>query len=244
VAEEDNPHRRQLLDLDGREVAVIGRMIPGNVVQVSAASGVRRRLVRGAELGRRHIEHLSKGAGERLVGFEAGFEGNLNHRLLLAFQPAGGAFEAQPAHVLGDVLFVYAVAPHHPLAKVKTPITDDMLQKHRAVAVADTVQSGSAATFGLLAGQDVLTVPSMRAKLDAQLRGLGGGFVPEPMAHPYIEQGTLVVKEVARKTRSVRLSYAWRASATAGRAVQWWLAQLERPATRRALLYRHYSPEP
>ena len=148
------------------------------------------------------------------------------------------------SHPLGEVLFVYAVAPHHPLAKTKGPISDEMLQKHRAVAVADTVQNGVAATFGLLAGQDVLTMPSMRAKLDAQLRGLGGGFVPEPMARPYIERGALVVKEIARKTRTVPLSYAWRSSAMPGRALEWWLAQLERPATRRALLNRHYSPEP
>jgi hypothetical protein len=63
------------------------------------------------------------------------------------------------------------------------------------------------------------------------------------MAKPYIEQGTLVVKEVARKTRIARLSYAWRTSASPGRALQWWLAQLEGPATRRALLERHYMPD-
>jgi DNA-binding transcriptional LysR family regulator len=144
---------------------------------------------------------------------------------------------------LGDVLFVFAVAPHHPLAKAKEPISDEERMKHRAIAVADSVQQGPAATYGLLAGQDVLTVGTMRAKLDAQLRGLGAGFVPEPMAKPYIEQGTLVVKDVARSTRNVRLSYAWRTSASPGRALQWWLKQLESPATRRALLHRHYSPE-
>jgi molybdate transport repressor ModE-like protein len=147
------------------------------------------------------------------------------------------------SQLLGDVLFVYAVAPHHPLAKAQEPISDDVLMQHRAIAVADSVQTGARATLGLLAGQDVLTVGTMRAKLDAQLRGLGGGFVPEPMAKPYIEQGTLVVKEVARKTRIARLSYAWRTSASPGRALQWWLAQLERPATRRALLERHYMPD-
>jgi molybdate transport repressor ModE-like protein len=144
---------------------------------------------------------------------------------------------------LGEVLFVFAVAPHHPLAKAKAPITDEMRMKHRAIAVADSVQQGTALTYGLLAGQDVLTVGTMRAKVDAQLRGLGAGFVPEPMARPYIEQGTLVVKEAARSARIVRLSYAWRASASPGRALQWWLKQLESPATRRALLTRHYSPE-
>jgi DNA-binding transcriptional LysR family regulator len=85
-----------------------------------------------------------------------------------------------------------------------------------------------------------MTVTTMRAKLDAQLRGLGGGFVPEPMARPYVESGRLVVKEIQRITnRQVRLSYAWRGSPAPGRALQWWLGQLESPATRRALLEQH-----
>jgi molybdate transport repressor ModE-like protein len=140
---------------------------------------------------------------------------------------------------LGELLFVYAVAPHHPLATAKEPLKDETMKKHRAVAVADSVQQGVALTRGLLEGQDVLTLPTMRSKLDAQLRGLGGGFVPEPMARPYIDTGRLVVKEVQRSRRSVPLRYAWRASTSPGRSLQWWLGQLESEATRRALLERH-----
>jgi molybdate transport repressor ModE-like protein len=142
--------------------------------------------------------------------------------------------------VLGDVTFIYVVAPHHPLASVNGPLPDEVVQKHRAIAAADSVQRGEALTRGLLAGQDVMTVTTMRAKLDAQLRGLGGGFVPEPMARPYVESGRLVAKEIRRITnRQVRLSYAWRSSPAPGRALQWWLGQLESPATRSALLERH-----
>ncbi|KRI00279.1 LysR substrate-binding domain-containing protein [Curvibacter sp. PAE-UM] len=139
---------------------------------------------------------------------------------------------------LGPVSFVYAVAPHHPLAAAPEPLTDELLLRHRAVAVADSAQRGSGLTIGLLAGQDVFTVASMQAKLDAQLRGLGGGFVPESMARPHIEAGHLVVKKTERPTRVIRVSYAWRGSAEQqqGRALQWWLQQLESPATRRALL--------
>jgi molybdate transport repressor ModE-like protein len=145
------------------------------------------------------------------------------------------------SNVLGEVNFVFAVAPHHPLAAIKGPLKDEVVFKHRAVAVADSVQRGQPITRGLLAGQDVFTVPTMRAKLDAQLRGLGAGFVPEPMARPYIESGRLVVKDVQRSNRLVRLSYAWRSSSSPGRALQWWLGQLESAKTRRALLERHRS---
>jgi len=43
---------------------------------------------------------------------------------------------------LGSMTFVYAVAPHHPLADAPEPLTDDVIQKHRAVAVADSVPRG------------------------------------------------------------------------------------------------------
>ncbi len=146
------------------------------------------------------------------------------------------------SHELGDLRFVYAVAPHHPLAALPQPVNDDVLIKHRAVAVSDsTQQRNSAMTLGLLGGQDVFTVSSMRAKLDAQLRGLGGGFLPEPLARPYLESGRLVALEVQRPSRSIRFGYAWRSVGNLGpgRALQWWLEQLDRPATRAALLERH-----
>ena len=141
---------------------------------------------------------------------------------------------------LGDLRFVYAVAPHHPLASAPEPLTDEMVRQHRAVAAADSIQRGRGLTVGLLPGQDVFTVSTMPAKLDAQLRGLGGGFVPECLARPYIDSGRLVVKKMERTQRVIRLYYAWRGAnrARQGRALQWWLKQLESPVTRAALLAR------
>lgn len=143
---------------------------------------------------------------------------------------------------LGSVEFVYAVAPHHPLAQAPEPLSDATIQKHRAVAVADTVQRGRALTFGLLGGQDVFTVASMQAKLDAQLRGMGGGNVPRYMVQSYIDTGRLVVKATEHPSRRVAMFYyAWRgtSNSTPGRALQWWLNQLERATSRDALLEQH-----
>ena len=155
--------------------------------------------------------------------------------------PAG--VETRP---LGEVPFVFAVAPHHPLAAHPEPIPDDVLLRHRAVAVADSAQRLTPSTFNLLHGQDVLTVASVQAKIEAQVRCLGCGFVPEPLAHDYIRRGCLVVKRLQRGSHSARFHYAWRsAPATAGRrpaqglALRWWLKQLDSTTTRRALLERH-----
>jgi DNA-binding transcriptional LysR family regulator len=149
---------------------------------------------------------------------------------------------------LGDMPFVFAVAPHHPLAAHEGPIPDAELLRHRAVAVADTAQRLSPRTVNLLPGQEVFTVASMQAKIEAQLRCLGCGFVPEPLAREHIRAGRLVVKEVVRQRLQARFAYAWRAPTGSrkpqGLALQWWLQQLESPATRKALLEHHAGLPP
>ena len=139
---------------------------------------------------------------------------------------------------LGTLSFVFAVAPHHPLARLAEPLSDAVIRQHRAVAIADSVKHGTSLSIGLLSGQDVFTVADMPAKIDAQIRGLGAGFLPSCLAQPYIDTGRLVAKVVERAEQQVQSSYAWRQSATAepARALQWWLAQLKNPLTRSALL--------
>lgn len=187
--------------------------------------------------------------------------------------PNPGGVELRP---LGEVPFVFCVAPHHPLAdqargaafaagwggsagagfgkatgkshgEPPSPHTipaleHDQLVPHRAVAVADTAQRLQPLTRNLLPGQDVLTVPTMRAKLQALLRGLGCGYLPEPLARPWLAAGRLVRLQTVSGEPVATLHYAWRADrgpASLGRALQWWLAQLESPTTRRALVERH-----
>jgi DNA-binding transcriptional LysR family regulator len=144
---------------------------------------------------------------------------------------------------LGAVHFIYVVAPHHPLARAPEPLSDELIQKHRAVAVADSVQRGGGLTYGIFSGQEVFTVASMKDKLEAHLRGMGGGSLPSGMASRYVETGRLVVKKTERTKRMVNVHYAWRGgqSKTQGRAMQWWLEQLESPITRSALLENHTS---
>jgi DNA-binding transcriptional LysR family regulator len=150
---------------------------------------------------------------------------------------------------LGVMDFVFAVAPHHPLAAATAPISDAELLRHRAVAVADSAQRLTPLTVNLLPGQDVLTVGSMQLKIEAQLRCMGCGFVPEPLVREHIAAGRLVVKSVQRAVRLPALGYAWRTPTAdtpgaarkpqLGLALRWWLTQLDSPATRNALIERH-----
>ncbi len=149
--------------------------------------------------------------------------------------------------LLSDLAFVFCVAPHHALAASTAPLEDGQLVHHRAIAVADTAVRLPALSLNLLPGQDVLTVASMRDKLDALRLGLGCGFLPEPLARADLAAGALVARPTARASPVAALHYAWRAERGAvglGRALQWWLAQLASPVTRRALLDRHAALQP
>ncbi len=145
---------------------------------------------------------------------------------------------------LGEMPFVFAVSPHHPLAAATRPLDDAELLRYRAVAVADTAQRLSPLTLNLLPGQDVLTVSSMAAKIEALHRGLGCGYVPEMMVREALREGTLVAKPTLRTNAPGKLGYAWRCGsgrkqkAALGLGLQWWLQQLAGPTTRHALLER------
>ena len=155
--------------------------------------------------------------------------------------PSGVAVEP-----LGELAFIYAVAPHHPLAAQGPPLTEADLLRHRAVAVADSAQRLAPLTVNLLPGQEVLTVATMADKVSAIQRGLGSGYLPEPIARASLRAGSLLAKKTQGPARQVKLGYAWRCvvgakgrKPVAGLALQWWLEQLARPTTRRALLDRH-----
>ena len=147
---------------------------------------------------------------------------------------AGGLYR----EALGLVRFTFAVAPHHPLAQAAEPLSDELIRQYRAVAAADSIQRGNGLTIGLLTGQDVFTVADLPTKLEAQIRGLGIGFLPTCLAQPYLDTGRLVAKQVERTERQIQISYAWRKSSkpSQGRALQWWLDQLQNAKTRAALL--------
>ncbi|MEY8690019.1 MAG: LysR family transcriptional regulator [Leptothrix sp. (in: b-proteobacteria)] len=152
--------------------------------------------------------------------------------------PSASSDDIQTAR-LGPLNMVLAVAPHHPLARERTPLCADTIAQHRIVAIADSAKRMDPMTMGVQAGQDVLTVASLAAKLEAQLRGLGCGRLPENLVRRHADAGRLVILETEEPQRATELHYAWRRSAAQGRALAWWLSQLDSPTTRRALMEQH-----
>lgn len=149
-----------------------------------------------------------------------------------------GAFQSR---LLGEVEFVFCVAPHHPLAHYKAPLDDEQVRLHRSVAVADTSRRAAPRTVGIAPGQEVLTVPTMQAKLEAQIRGLGCGWLPRPWAQAAVKRGWLVEKTLRVPRAPTHLYIAW-ASPAHGKALKLWLKMLAEPDVQRALLRLTANP--
>ncbi len=157
---------------------------------------------------------------------------------------------------LGEVSFIFAVAPQHALAKATHVISSAELAQHRIVAIAYSASSamkpekisigivtGPVFTVpnGIVAGQEVFIVPNLAAKLDAQLHGLGCGYLPRCLAQPYLDTGQLLQRQTENTPRVSHIGYAWPSvpKVALGKAMIWWLKALESPVTRQALLEAH-----
>jgi DNA-binding transcriptional LysR family regulator len=136
--------------------------------------------------------------------------------------PPGGGFARE---ALGEMRFVFAMAPGHPLAAAAEPLPRALRVQHRAVVMADSSRRLPARTVGLLSGQEALTVPDMATKLAAQVAGLGVGFLPQPLAAAEVAMGRLVLRQPEEGNPSESLFLAYR-SGHRGRALAWFRERL------------------
>jgi DNA-binding transcriptional LysR family regulator len=146
--------------------------------------------------------------------------------------PAGGGYLAKEVTKLE---FWFCVAPFHPLAKAKEPLSESQVRTHRAVVVADSARHLALRTTGLLSGQATLVVPNMRTKFRYQTEGLGVGYLPALCAQEALDAGRLVKKRVQSERPIEPLSVAWRAGAQ-GNALEWWVQRLADPSFMKGVL--------
>jgi len=136
---------------------------------------------------------------------------------------------------LGALEWVFAVAPHHPLARATEPLSRDAIVQHRGIVVADSSRRTDVRGYGTLGGQVTLALPSMRAKIQAQCDGLGVGWLPKARVAALLARGALVQKRTADPREPNVLYAGWRGDHD-GRALAWWLEQLKQPRLAKRLV--------
>lgn len=123
---------------------------------------------------------------------------------------------------IGEVEFVFAVAAGHKLAQHIEPIDIEAMRDFPAVIVADSSRSLPSRSVGLLDTRQIIRVASMQAKLDAQILGLGVGFLPKHMAQPALLTGELVVLPCSIPRPNMPAYIAWRKD-NKGRSLHWFI---------------------
>ena len=127
---------------------------------------------------------------------------------------------------IGWLEYVFAIAPHHPLASLPQPLLREQIRQYRAIVVHDSSRRSAGADLRVLDEQKTLSVHDFNAKLQAHLAGLGCGFLPRYLAAPWLEKGTLVERKLDSETRRDQAFLAWNENAT-GNAAKWWRDHLQ-----------------
>lgn len=137
-------------------------------------------------------------------------------------------------HLLGKTKFVFAVAPEHPLAKIKKTLAIDDLKKY-PVIIAHNILSSSKQSSTPLLEQYYFSVTNLDLKRQTLLYGVGAGFIPYNHIKEDVKSGRLVIKQTEQIVASGSCYIAWN-KAKMGKAQKWLITQLLNKAFRKKLL--------
>lgn len=123
--------------------------------------------------------------------------------------------------MLGALQNVFVVSARHPLASASQPLTNEQLCQHQAIVVSDSARQCPPLNSNLMEEQPQIIVDDFATKVTLLRAGLGCGFLPRPIARPWLESGELIEKPVV-SFREKDIAYmAWR-NQNDGPAQHWW----------------------
>ena len=136
-------------------------------------------------------------------------------------KPAG-SFTTKP---LGDMAFVYAVAPDHPLTRAPQPLKEEDIARFPAAVAADTSRSLPPGHAGIFRRQRTVTVANIDQKIAVQETGLAVGWLPEARVREQLANGSLIALKVHEPRQAIQLHLA-RHAEDQGKALMWFWEKL------------------
>ena len=130
-------------------------------------------------------------------------------------------------HLMGELEFVFAVAPEHPLTFHEGPVDAAAIRAFSTVVVSDSSLSTPTRSSGLLESRQTLRVATMSAKIEAQTMGVGVGFLPLHLVTDLLKRGELIALPCTVPRPKMPLYMAWRKNQT-GKALAWFIAACQR----------------
>jgi DNA-binding transcriptional LysR family regulator len=145
---------------------------------------------------------------------------------------AGSLPMAAPSLVserLLGVEIVFVAAPQHPLAQIRTPLTEYDLGQHVQMVLTDRTELSKGQEFSVLSARN-WRLADLGAKHEFLRAGLGWGGMPLELVQRDLDEGALV--ELSLLDRPPRfnmvMSATYRADTPPGPAGRWFIEQLRR----------------
>lgn len=135
-----------------------------------------------------------------------------------------GLFEYR---LMGEVEFVFAVAPDHPLTRHKGPVDAAAIRAFTTIVAGDSSLTSPLRSSGLLDSRQTVRVANMAAKIDAQRLGVGVGFLGRHLIAGLLERGELVALPCSVPRPNMPLYMAWRKD-NSGKALAWFVEACEK----------------
>lgn len=126
---------------------------------------------------------------------------------------------------IGELEFVFALNPAHPLAQHAGPIPTEALLQFPSIVVADSSTALAQRSSGLFDSRQVIRVPNMQTKIKAQQLGLGVGYIPKHLILDALAARSLLACHVEMPRPPQAVFMAWRKDAQ-GKAKDWFTERL------------------
>jgi DNA-binding transcriptional LysR family regulator len=136
--------------------------------------------------------------------------------------------------LLGKIKFVFAIAPDHPLAKMQEPVAYSAIKGFSTIFARNSAERFSTQKT-LFSESKNVTFSSLELKKQAQIAGLGVGFLPFNLIKQELKDGALITKNV-EKQKPDTLFYIGYSNREQGLAAKWWLNQLRDPKIKKSLI--------
>lgn len=96
--------------------------------------------------------------------------------------------------------WLFVVAKDHPLVTAPQPLTEQDTQPYVSIVIRDSATQSPIRPHRSLGERPILRVASMEQNIQAQLQGLGVGFLPKHKIDHLLDSGELVAREIERET--------------------------------------------
>ncbi len=121
--------------------------------------------------------------------------------------------------------WLFVVAKDHPLTSLPLPLTEHDIEPYVSIVIRDSATQSPIRPHRSLTARPRLRVANMEQKIQAQLQGIGVGFLPKHKIQPLLDSGELIELEIEKDAPVTQQFCAWH-STNPGRAAQWFVDKI------------------